>query len=198
MTVQPTLTAPVEALLGQIALLLREGVDGWVRPDPYAAPYWASWNATPESARQVCPAGHFLFPAGLRLYPDDVKAQVAAPYCIVALNGDPEPMDQRVPSAFWQIPVMVELCWPLDEMSDGLLRTRLAMLTGLLLNDYPATVIPEQPARKVKDRLSVANSLLVYGNDTITELKTEPLRTMDGHPVARVSFKVLCSALPPA
>ena len=74
------------------------------------------------------------------------------------------------------------------------------MLTGLLCIDYPAD--DPQPARPVCDRLSVLTDpdpdklILVYGNDTITNVKQEPLKLMSGHPVARLSFTVLCSALP--
>lgn len=195
MTVQPTLQAPVTELLYQLALLLREGVDGWIRPDPYAAPYWPQWNAA-GAARTGAPAGHFLFQEGTRLYLDDVREEVRAPYCYVALADDPQPRDQRVPSAYWDIPVTVEMAWTSDHAPAQEIRKRLVILTGLLTSDVPA--VDPQPARLVKDRLSVANSLLVYGNDCIHSLKAEPLRLSDGHPAARLSFTVLCSALPPA
>lgn len=192
MTAQPTLQAPVAPLLSQIALLIREGVSGWIRPDPYAAPYWTGWDAT---ERVGCPAGHFLLSEGTRLYLDDTRALVEPPYCVVALNGDPQPLDQRVPSAFWNVPVLVEMAWDGDD-DNMQIRNRIGILLGLLCVDYPAA--GAQPARPVKDRLSVADSLLVYGNDTITDVKPEPLRLADGHPVARLTFTVLCSALPPA
>ncbi len=193
---QPTLDPPVDALLAQVGLLLREGVDGWIRPDPFPDPYWPTWNARPESSRQACPAGHFLFPAGLRLYVDDQFSKIQTPACIVELDGEPAPLDERVPSVFWNIPVKVELIWPGDQVTDSEIRKRLHMLLGLLVNDYPAT--DDSAARPIQDRLSVPDVLLVYGNDCISAVKTEPLRTMEGHPVARVSFTVLCSALPPA
>lgn len=192
MHVQPTLLPPVSALLAQVAKLLREGVEGWIRPVPFAEPYWQQWNH--PTARTGAPAGHFLLTEGCRMYPDDVRVEVKAPYCIIALGGDPQPMDQRIPSALWQVPVVVELAWKGDDAAADI-RTRLAMITGLLCIDYPA--VDPQPARPASERLSVADALLVYGNDTITAVKQEPLKTMDGHPVARLSFTVLCSALPP-
>lgn len=192
MTVQPTLQAPVTELLYQIALLLREGVAGWIRPDPYAAPYWENWNAA-GTARTGAPAGHFLFQEGTRLYLDDLREEVRAPYCVIALADDPQPRDQRVPSAYWDIPVTVEMAWTADHAPAQEIRKRLTVLTGLLTSDVPGT-----PSRLVKDRLSVPDSLLVYGNDCLHSLKAEPLRLDNGHPAARLTFTVLCSALPPA
>lgn len=195
MTVLPTLQAPVAELLYQIALLLREGVDGWIRPDSYAAPYWANWNAA-GSARAGAPAGHFLFQQGTRLYLDDVREEVRAPYCVISLADDPQPRDQRVPSCHWDIPVTVEMAWTADNAPAQEIRKRLTVLTGILTSDIPAA--DPQPARLVKDRLSVPNALLVYGNECLHSLKAEPLRLQEGHPVIRLSFTVLCSSLPPA
>jgi len=192
--VQPTLLAPVSALLSQVAKLLREGVDGWVRPDPFVEPYWSDWNATPEDARGGAPAGHFLFQEGTRLYLDEHYINVKMPCCIVALQGEPRPLDERVPACYWNVPVVVECVWAADQLSDAQLRDRIAMIMGLLCIDYPA--VGADPARPVADRLSVADSLLVYGGDSITAVRQEPLRSNEGHPVARLSFTVLCSALP--
>ena len=192
MNVLTTAQAPITELLYQIALLLREGVSGWIRPDPYVPPYWPAWNAA-GTARTGAPAGHFLFQEGTRLYIDDLREEVRAPYCIISLTDEPSPRDQRVPSAYWDIPVAVEMAWTADDAPAQEIRKRLTVLTGLLTADIPAD--SPQPARPVKDRLSVADSLLVYGNDCLHSVKPEPLRLQDGHPALRLSFTVLCSAL---
>lgn len=189
MNLTPTLTAPVQPLIAQIAKILREGVAGWLRPSPFAEPYWPDWaHAT---ARTGAPAGHFLLTEGTRMYLDEHKAKVVPPYCVVALAGDPETMDQRVPSAFWRVPVMVQLAWTADQENMEI-RERLAMLTGFLTSDYPA--VGAQPEQLVADRLSAAD-VYVYGSDSITAVKPEPLRTEEGHPMLRLSFTVLCSSL---
>lgn len=193
MQLHPTLQAPVTELLYAIAALLREGVDGWVRPDPYASPYWPGWNTT-GAAREGAPAGHFLFQQGTRLYVDDMREEVRAPYCVISLTDDPQPRDQRVPSVFWDVPVTVEMAWTGDDAVAQDIRQRLVVLTGLLTSDVPA--IGPDPARPAHARLSGPGHY-VYGNDCIHALKQEPLRLQEGHPAIRLSFTVLCSALPP-
>lgn len=193
-TILPTAQAPVNALLYQIAALLREGVAGLVRPDPYAAPYWPAWDSA-GAARTGCPAGHFLFQEGTRLYVDDLTEKAEAPYCIIYLGDDPKPRDQRVPSCFWDVPVIVEMAWTADHAPAQAIRDRLTVLTWLLTTDVPADVpTTGDPARPVSARLSTTG-LTVYGNDCLTELKTEPLRLETGHPAIRLGFTVLCSAV---
>lgn len=191
-TFRPTLQAPVEALLKQMALIIREGVDGWIRPDPFEEPYWPDWDHATE--RTGAPEGHWLLTEGTRLYLDDSRVQVEAPYIILAQNGDARPLDERVPSALWRVPVMVEMAWHGDD-DDAQLRTRLAMLMGMLVIDYP-----DRPAAaRLSRRDSTENdNVFVFPNDTITEVKPEPLRMAEGLPLVRLSFSVLCAALPPA
>lgn len=189
MTLLPTQVPPVKPLLGQVAKLLREGVEGWVWPEPFVEPYWADWDHA--TARTGAPEGHFLLPEGTRLYLDEHRVEVRAPYCIVALGGDPEALDQRVPSIFWRVPVVVELGWTADD-GNREMRERLGMLTALLCLDFPA--VGAQPARTASERLSTGE-VHVFERDGITGVKPEPLRTEEGHPVVRLSFTVLCSGL---
>jgi len=189
--VQPTLIAPVAPLLARIATLIREGVEGWIRPDPYSAPYWEEWDSL--TARTGCPAGHFLLTEGTRMYLDDQRAAVEAPYIIIAQGGNPEARGSRLPSVMWDVPVFVEMAWQGDDTA-AQIRTRLGMLQGLLCIDYPARDL--QTARPVSERLS-ASDILVYGRDTITQVHPEELRQTNGHPAARLSFHVLCSSLAP-
>lgn len=183
----------MKPLLNQIALLLREGVSGWIRPDPFNLPYWENWEAKPE--RDGAPEGHWLFAEGTKLYVADTKAKVEAPYCIVAQNGDAVPMDQRVPSAMWRVPVVVEMAWEGDD-DDAKIRERVSMLMGMLVIDYPGRPAAERLSQR--ESLEPEGNVFVFGNDTITDVKPEPLRMLEGHPVARLSFTVLCAALPPA
>lgn len=187
--VQPTLVAPTAALLSRIATLIREGVAGWIRPDPYAAPYWSGWDSL--TARTGCPAGHFLLTEGTRMYLDDQRASVQAPYVVIAQAGNPEARGSRLPSVMWDVPVVVEMAWQGDD-TESQIRLRLGMLQGLLCIDYPAA--DPQSARPISERLS-ASDLLVYGRDTITQVHPEELRQVNGHPACRLTFHVLCSSL---
>lgn len=188
MPIFPTLQAPVAELLAQIALVLREGVSGWIRPSPFAAPYWADWDTA--HARTGAPAGHWIFEEGTKMYLDHHREEVVAPYCDVALNGDPVPLNGNVPSAYWRVPVQVDMVWTRD--TTEALRDKLAMLAGILSSDYPA--VGSMPAQLLENRLT-NEFVQVYGPHAITDFKPEPLQLIEGHPLARFSATYLCSAL---
>lgn len=182
--VQPSLVAPVAPLLKQIALLLREGVDGWIRPGGYAPGYWPDWDAN-GTDRTGCPADHFILTEGTRMYMDDHRQQrIEPPYVLIAQAEAAEARGNRLPSVYWNVPVVVEAGWQADTEDD--IRQIEAALTGLLCIDYT-----DQP---VSARLS-SSEVLVYGRDTITEVKPERLRAVSGFSAVRLTFTVLCSSL---
>jgi hypothetical protein len=178
-------TPPESRLLAAIDRVLRTGITGI--PDSQPDTAWA--------AGAPCPAGHAVFPTGLRIYRHDVAEEVdaAAPAIVLYIEEQP----QRCVDSWeglWKIAVKVDLLWDRDLWDSDEGEAIVSFVKNLLTNDIQT---PSSGISRACARLTDSGFLAV---GTIEENNfaggmVDRLQTNEGHPYVSIGFRLTCGGI---
>lgn len=145
-----------------------------------------------------CPAGHWLMPAGTRVYRYDIPAKIHTPCAIFYLDKPSQPYDGKCQGGdeIWWLFAAVDLLWDRDltTVETQQLRTTLKnVCTAPLGGTVPA---PQQDPRA---RLSTAAAAGVPGLQVmaIKDIICDAQKTNTGHTELNLTFTVLATGVPP-
>ena len=177
---------PMAELLQAVSRLIRLGV-----PPLTASPAWAD----PQGP---APAGHWLLPAGARVYQYDEPEAIKSPACIIYHGGDAV---QKYPDSrtYWTIPLRVDIMvgrkLKAQEIENGLAELS-RVLTETLPTGDPATASPWARLSVISAAIASAGTPWVHiFSHGIRDVQTTPLRSENGHPVLSLSANIFCGTI---
>lgn len=181
MSFKPLTSPPEDQLLASIEALVRSGIP--------ALTAGAAWTD------EACPAGHWLCPAGARVYRFDVPDKARTPCVIMSFWKDCAPRsihDDR----YWLLYPMVDLLWHRD-----LTEVETQQIRMMLQNVFTADIGAPAPApqQRAIDRLSLDPGAGTPGIRVlaIRDVICPAIKEEKGHPSFELSFQVLCSGIQP-
>lgn len=178
-------TPPETRLLAALDRVLRTGITGIADSQPDST--WAVDTG--------CPAGHAVFPAGLRIYryDDTQEIDIGAPSIVLIIEEQPT----RKVDAFeglWNIAVKVDLLWERDLWDSAEGEAIVSFVKNLLTNDIQ---IPGGGISRAAERLT-DSTLLVAGTieeNNFAEGTIDRLQDNEGRPFVSIGFRVTCGGL---
>ena len=178
-------TPPETRLLAALDRVLRTGITGIADSQPDTA--WAVDTG--------CPAGHAVFPAGLRIYryDDTQEIDIGAPSIVLIIEEQPV----RKIDAFeglWSIAVKVDILWERDLWDSAEGEAIVSFVKNLLTNDIR---LPGGGTSRAAERLTDA-TLLVAGTieeNNFAEGTIDRLQDNEGRPFVSIGFRVCCGGL---
>ena len=176
---------PAADLLASVRRVLLAGEPGVAAITPSGQPSWSTPAVT------ACPTGHYLFPAGWRVYLDRDLPSAKAPMCILSVPEEGK-MKSPVLGGQWAILVkilfLVKKDYSLTTLDTVLQRAQL-ILTETLTLDADSSI--QQP----QARLSTS-TLLVFGSqkwDNFDETATGELQEAEDLIDRVLAFTVTCA-----
>jgi hypothetical protein len=182
----PTYTAypPEDRVLAAVDRVLRTGIASIPASAPPNA--WA--------AGQPCPAGHAVFPAGLRIYLADSDEDMQTPAIVIFLDGDPQRAAPRA-EVLWNVEIAVDLMWPLDQWDTATEHAVTGFVKNLLTNDIQ---LPGGAGiSRACDRLSDSTITFVGSieENNFPETSVHRLQDNAGHPLLSIRFRAIVAGI---
>jgi hypothetical protein len=182
----PTYTAypPEDRVLLAVDRVLRTGIAAIPASAPPTA--WAHG--------QPCPAGHAVFPAGLRIYLADSDEDMQTPAIVIFLDGDPQRAAPRS-EVLWNVEIAIDLLWPLDQWDTATEHAVTGFVKNLLTNDIQ---LPGGAGiSRACDRLSDSTITFVGSleENNFPETSVQRLQDNAGHPLLSIRFRAIVAGI---
>jgi hypothetical protein len=177
---------PVSVLAARMESVLVSGIPGVASITPSGQPAWADVTGP-------CPAGHYLFPAGWRIYTDrEPEAKVQAPCVLIAFPDDGK-QRHEVLSGFWQVMVHCRL---LVRRAADMAEAETVLRRMLLVLTEPVT-LDAGGQQTAQARLSSA-ALHVHGStrqDNFPETVAGSIKETEDLPEREFVTNVICGLI---